>query len=92
VFVGVVSYGVYLYHVGVLVFMLKEGLLPVDTASRTAFLAIAVAASVLLGWASHRIVERPCIALGRRLAESRQRDPTGTGDQFAGSASATAAP
>ena len=91
-FVGVVSYGVYLYHVGVLVFMVKEGLLPVDTASRTAFLAIAVAASVLLGWASYRIVERPCIALGRRLAESRQRDPTGIGDRLAGSASATAAP
>jgi peptidoglycan/LPS O-acetylase OafA/YrhL len=68
----VISYGIYLYHVGVLVFMLEHGLLPVDTGSRAAFLAIAPLASILLGWASYRIVERPCIALGRRLADSRQ--------------------
>jgi peptidoglycan/LPS O-acetylase OafA/YrhL len=79
VFVGVISYGIYLYHVGVLVFMLKEGLLPVDAGSRAAFLAIAAVASILLGWASYRIVERPCIAVGRRLADLRQRDPAGTG-------------
>jgi peptidoglycan/LPS O-acetylase OafA/YrhL len=74
VFVGVVSYGIYLYHVGVLVFMLKAGLVPVDAGSRAAFLAVAVTASLILGWASFRIVERPCIALGRRLAASRRRD------------------
>jgi peptidoglycan/LPS O-acetylase OafA/YrhL len=72
VFVGVISYGIYLYHVGVLVFMLEHGLRPVDTGSRAAFLAIAAAASIFLGWASYRIVERPCIALGRRLADSRR--------------------
>jgi peptidoglycan/LPS O-acetylase OafA/YrhL len=90
VFLGVISYGIYLYHVGVLVFMLKQGLLPVDTGSRAAFLAIAAVASILLGWASHRIVERPCIAVGRRLADSRQRDRTGTSTPLAGAASANA--
>jgi hypothetical protein len=72
VFVGVISYGIYLYHVGVLVLLLEQGLLPVDTGSRVAFLAIAAPASILLGWASYRIVERPCIALGRRLAGDRR--------------------
>jgi peptidoglycan/LPS O-acetylase OafA/YrhL len=91
VFVGVISYGIYLYHVGVLVFLLKTGLLPVDTGSRAAFLAIAAVASFLLGWASYRIVELPCIALGRRLADSHERKPTGTLDRSAGSASASAA-
>jgi peptidoglycan/LPS O-acetylase OafA/YrhL len=74
VFLGVMSYGIYLFHVGVLVFLLDHGLLPVDTGSRVAFLAIAVVASILLGWASHRIVERPAVALGRRLANGRRRD------------------
>jgi peptidoglycan/LPS O-acetylase OafA/YrhL len=78
VFVGVISYGIYLFHVGVLVFLLDHGLVLVDTASRVAFLSIAVIASVLLGWASHRLVERPCIALGRRLAEARRRRPAVT--------------
>jgi peptidoglycan/LPS O-acetylase OafA/YrhL len=72
VFLGVISYGIYLYHVGVLVFLLEHGVLPVDTGSRVAFLAIAAPASILLGWASYRIVERPCIALGRRLAGDRR--------------------
>jgi peptidoglycan/LPS O-acetylase OafA/YrhL len=72
VFVGVISYGIYLYHVGVLVLLLEQGLLPVDTGSRVASLAIAAPASILLGWASYRIVERPCIALGRRLAGDRR--------------------
>jgi peptidoglycan/LPS O-acetylase OafA/YrhL len=72
-FLGVISYGIYLFHVGVLVVLLKQGVLPVDTGSRAAFLAIAVVASILLGWASHRIVERPCIALGRRLAAAREK-------------------
>ena len=74
VFLGVVSYGIYLYHVGVLVFLFDHGIAPAGTGSRAAFLAIAATASILLGWASHRIVERPCIALGRRLADSRRRD------------------
>jgi peptidoglycan/LPS O-acetylase OafA/YrhL len=68
VFAGVVSYGIYLYHVGVLLFLARQGLMPVDAGSRVAFLAIAIVASIALGWASHRLVERPAIALGRRLA------------------------
>ena len=78
VFLGVVSYGIYLYHVGVLVFLFEHGLAPQSAGSRAAFLAIAGSASILLGWASHRLVEGPCIALGRRLAAARHRDAEAT--------------
>jgi peptidoglycan/LPS O-acetylase OafA/YrhL len=97
VFLGVVSYGIYLYHVGVLVFLLKHGLVPRDTASRVAFLAIGAPVSVLLGWASHRIVEQPCIALGRRLADARHRvtsstpAPIGTSDEVTRASASTCA-
>ena len=93
VFLGVVSYGIYLFHVGVLVFLLEHGVVPDAAASRVALVGIAVAASILLGWASHRFVERPCIAFGRRMADrataARSRSAACAGRRGTRSARAT---
>lgn len=59
---GTVSYGLYLWHVPVLLALRAEGMLPL---SPLGAVAVALPASLLLATASWRLVERPAIAWAR---------------------------
>ena len=60
---GLVSYGLYLWHVPVLLVMRAAGLLPLDVAGAT---LVGLPVSLLAGWLSFRFVEAPAIAWSRR--------------------------
>jgi peptidoglycan/LPS O-acetylase OafA/YrhL len=72
VWVGVVSYGVYLWHLPLIIAGNELALLPAGVAPR---LAIVTAAALAAGWASWAFVERPAIRLARRPAPSLARAP-----------------
>jgi peptidoglycan/LPS O-acetylase OafA/YrhL len=61
---GTISYGVYLWHVPLLLFVRRLGLLPLNTLAAT---AIALALAVPVAAASWHWVERPAIEWVRRL-------------------------
>ena len=63
VWVGAVSYGLYLWHVPVLLVLRANGLLPLSPLGAT---LVGLPISLLLGWASLRLVERPAMAWSRR--------------------------
>ncbi|MEN3123103.1 acyltransferase [Janibacter sp. LM] len=65
--VGVVSYGIYLWHWPVIVF-LNDKTLPVPTASRVAIQCVLIGA---LSWLSYRFVERPVRRGGLRALAPR---------------------
>jgi len=71
---GVISYGLYLWHVPVIIVMWELGCLPADLAAR---MAVVLAVSIVLGYASWRLVERPAIAWGARDAGERAVAPAG---------------
>ena len=60
---GLVSYGLYLWHVPVLLVLRAAGLLPLSVAGAT---LVALPVSLLAGWLSFRFVEAPAIAWSRR--------------------------
>ncbi|HVP02287.1 MAG TPA: acyltransferase [Solirubrobacteraceae bacterium] len=66
--VGTISYGLYLWHVPVLLVLRADGLMPV---SPLGAFAVALPVSLLLGWLSWRFVEAPAIAWSRRRRISR---------------------
>lgn len=72
-FLGTVSYGIYLWHyvvvrwVGNNLVGAQQGLTMVKVT------AIALPVSVALAWLSWRFIERPCMALGRRLTRRPSR-------------------
>jgi peptidoglycan/LPS O-acetylase OafA/YrhL len=68
--VGVVSYGLYLWHVAVMRKLTDLGLL--DSLGRGGFTALALALSLLAAAASFYVVERPALRLGRRLSGRRR--------------------
>jgi peptidoglycan/LPS O-acetylase OafA/YrhL len=61
--VGAVSYGFYLWHVPLLLWLRGHDLLPLDPVGAT---LVALPLSLLAGWLSFRFVERPAIAWSRR--------------------------
>jgi len=63
VWVGGISYGLYLWHVPVLLVLRANGLLPLSPWGAT---LVALPISLLLGWLSLRLVEKPAIAWSRR--------------------------
>lgn len=72
--VGAVSYSVYLLHAPVWWALMLLGLKPFPIPyGAHLFIALVLAATVLAGWAAHRWVEKPMIALGRRLGGSRPK-------------------
>lgn len=72
---GTISYGFYLWHVPVLLFMRGHGLLPMDPLWGT---IAALAPSLLIAWASWVLVERRAIAWGgRRNAAASDGDGGG---------------
>ena len=60
---GLVSYGLYLWHVPVLLVLRAGGLLPLSVAGAT---IVGLPLSLLAGWLSFRFVEVPAIAWSRR--------------------------
>jgi peptidoglycan/LPS O-acetylase OafA/YrhL len=71
--VGLVSYGVYLWHLVWIEQLHRWGVH--DAAGLPAFTVAAVAGALLLGWASWELVERPAMAVGRRLERRPGRRP-----------------
>jgi len=63
VWVGAVSYGLYLWHVPVLLVLRANGLLPLTPLGAT---LVGLPISLLLGWASLKLVEMPAMAWSRR--------------------------
>lgn len=64
-FAGVVSYGLYLWHVPLLLVLRAGGLLPGTTLGAT---LVALPLALVAGWLSFRFVERPAVAWSRRTA------------------------
>jgi len=69
---GIVSYGLYLWHLPVLLAVREAGLLPEPFAPR---LAVVLVLSFLAAWLSWRLVERPAIAWSHRRTRRRTRAP-----------------
>ncbi len=63
VWVGAVSYGLYLWHVPVLLVLRANGLMPLSPWGAT---LVGLPISLLLGWLSLRLIERPAMAWSRR--------------------------
>jgi peptidoglycan/LPS O-acetylase OafA/YrhL len=68
---GTISYGIYLYHVPVLRVIGLSGGPPGTPAELVLWLAAAISITLLLAWASWRLVERPAL----RLAPPRRARP-----------------
>jgi peptidoglycan/LPS O-acetylase OafA/YrhL len=72
---GLVSYGLYLWHLPILIAVRSAGLLPEPFAPR---LAVVLGLSLLAAWASWSLIERPAIAWSHRRVERRRaRRPAG---------------
>jgi peptidoglycan/LPS O-acetylase OafA/YrhL len=67
---GTVSYGLYLWHVPVLLWLRGHGLLPL---SPLPALAVALPLSLALATASWVLVEKPALRLGRLRSDRRRR-------------------
>lgn len=71
--IGIVSYGLYLWHLPVLLAIREVGLLPHDLLPRA---LVVLAASLVLAAASWHWVEKPCLTLAhRRRTSKRALDP-----------------
>lgn len=68
VFLGAVSYGIYLWHVGWIGFFYLRGIDQGVSFTFVKLALVAVPCTVITAWLSYRIVERPAIGLSRRLA------------------------
>lgn len=85
--IGVVSYGIYLYHYAVITRL--DALFPAGTAGTLGWVLASLAGAVALGALSWVVVERPAIRAGRRLDERMDGEDT---RQRAVSAGESAAP
>jgi peptidoglycan/LPS O-acetylase OafA/YrhL len=72
---GVVSYGLYLWHLPLILVLRSAGVLPEPFVPR---LLLVLAVSTLAAWLSWRLVERPAIAWSHRQVARRAR-PAGAG-------------
>ncbi len=78
---GIVSYGLYLWHLPILLAVRSAGLLPEPFAPR---LAVVLVLSFLAAWLSWRLVERPAIAWShRRVGHRRARRAPPAGGRVA---------
>jgi peptidoglycan/LPS O-acetylase OafA/YrhL len=78
-FLGQISYSVYLLH-GPVILLINRTVfprvyaLPLPTSARFALaLAVTLVITLAASWFAYRVVERPGIAVGRRLIESRRQ-------------------
>jgi len=68
--VGLVSYGLYLWHAAIIAKLARLGAL--DAFSPVAFLALALALSLLIAAVSFYAIERPALRLSRRWSNRAQ--------------------
>lgn len=68
-FLGRISYGIYLYHLVVLVAVYKLGWTEIVAGRTVSYIAVAVPATLVLATASWYVIERPCLALKTRKAK-----------------------
>jgi peptidoglycan/LPS O-acetylase OafA/YrhL len=73
---GIVSYGLYLWHLPLILALRSAGVLPEPFIPR---LAVVLAASFLAAWLSWRLVERPAIAWSHRRVARRAPAPAPRG-------------
>jgi peptidoglycan/LPS O-acetylase OafA/YrhL len=64
-FIGTVSYGIFLWHWPILIAATGHGLYRLPDGLEVLFV---VAASIVAGWASWRLIEQPALAYGRRFS------------------------
>ena len=64
--VGVVSYGVYLWHQAIIKETLKHTAISADLVGYLKLMAIVIPISLLIGWISFRFLERPALSLAAR--------------------------
>jgi peptidoglycan/LPS O-acetylase OafA/YrhL len=69
VFVGTVSYGVFLWHWPILIVATDHGLYRLPDGLEILLVA---AASIVVGWASWKLIEQPALAYGRRSRTIRR--------------------
>lgn len=84
---GARSYGLYLWHLAVMLQLADWG--AQDRIGTVGFVVVAVTVSVALGWASWTLVERPSIGVGRRLGRAwaaRPAPPRGEAVDLVGAA------
>ena len=74
-FLGTVSYGIYLYHVPVMVRLAKWYGLPRNAAELALWLTVTIVTVVILAALSWRLVERPLIGRQRRTATGQPTLP-----------------
>jgi peptidoglycan/LPS O-acetylase OafA/YrhL len=81
-FLGAISYGVYLYHLPVMVMLAHWHLLPRTGAEAVLYVALTLAATLPLAWLSYRLVEAPFLrggsslrAIGRTRVQVLSRRP-----------------
>ena len=67
-FLGRISYSLYLLHIGVLL-LCTRWIEPASAAAGVALVAAVLALSIVVSVGFHRIVERPAISLGNRLCD-----------------------
>ena len=63
---GRISYGIYLWHFGIIVWVANHWFDPEGSFTFEKTALVAVPATVLAAWLTYRIVERPAMALARR--------------------------
>lgn len=71
VFLGTVSYGIYLWHFAIILWVSKHLVDAREGLTMVKVTLIALPATLAVAWLSLRFVERPCVALGRRLTRHR---------------------
>lgn len=84
VVLGEISFGLYLIH-GTVLYVLFTFILPTDLPLTTAYatLPLAAVAAVLVSAAAHIVIEKPGIALGRRLSGQRKQPPRASAERAA---------
>jgi peptidoglycan/LPS O-acetylase OafA/YrhL len=70
--VGVVSYGVYLWHQAIIRETIKHTNFSSDLFGYMQLMAIVLPVSILIGWISFRFLERPMLSLARRSRKADQ--------------------
>lgn len=70
VFLGTVSYGIYLWHYSIVFWVSDHWVTAAETQTMVKVTAYALPATLLMSWLSYRLVEKNAIRVGRRLTRS----------------------
>jgi peptidoglycan/LPS O-acetylase OafA/YrhL len=70
VFLGTISYGIYLWHYAIVYWVSNNFFEAAQGQTMVKVTAVALPASVFMGWLSYRLIEQPAIRLSRRLGRA----------------------